>query len=295
MRIFTNSKRFNLMVEVGSMWRRSILALAGSFVFGAVLCAQTASSANTSKLVGTVSDATGGVMVNLDVQLTTGTPPRVVASGKTNSDGEFEMSVVPGQYTLKISVPDFKDVSQQVRVTPDMAPLAITMALSITTQVNVTTTSDSNEVSVDPNSSLNTDVITGDALLDLPDNPDDLLAYLLQLAQLRGGEGDVTINVDGFNGADIPPLAQIAEIRIVKAEIPDPKYVVEQQRSVDQGSTKPECECRQQPKRAGRRRSPRCDSRWPDCKRPDQYQCRSEFHVVPPTENQQKPESDDVI
>jgi len=197
------------------MWRRSIFALAGSFVFGAVLCGQTASSSNSSKLVGTVSDATGGVMVNVDVQLSAGTPARVVASGKTNSEGVFEMSVVPGQYTLKISVPDFKDVIQQVRVTPDMAPLAITMALSITTQVNVTTTSDSNEVSVDPNSSLNTDVITGDALLDLPDNPDDLLAYLLQLAQLRGGEGDVTINVDGFNGADIPPLAQIAEIRIV--------------------------------------------------------------------------------
>jgi hypothetical protein len=94
-------------------------------------------SANTSKLAGTVTDATGGVLVNADVQLTTGTPPRVVASGKTNSDGAFEMNVAPGQYTLKISVPDFKDVIQQVRVTPDIAPLSITMALSITTQVNV--------------------------------------------------------------------------------------------------------------------------------------------------------------
>jgi hypothetical protein len=197
------------------MWSRILFVFAGVLSFDALLCAQTAPTANPAKLVGTVSDATGGVMVNVDVQLTTGTPPRIVASGKTNSAGVFEIEVAPGQYTLKISVPDFKDVSQQVRVTPDMAPLSVTMALSITTQVNVTTSSDSNEVSVDPDSSLNTDVITGDALLDLPDNPDDLLAYLLQLAQLRGGEGDVTINVDGFNGADIPPLAQIAEIRIV--------------------------------------------------------------------------------
>jgi len=197
------------------MRSRTLFVLTGILSFGAVLCAQTAPSANNAKLAGTVSDATGGVLVNVDVQLTTGTPSRVVASGKTNSDGVFEMNVSPGQYTLKISVPDFKDISQQVRVTPDMAPLSITMALSITTQVNVTTSSDSGELSVDPDSSLNTDVITGDALLDLPDNPDDLLAYLLQLAQLRGGEGDVTINVDGFNGADIPPLAQIAEIRIV--------------------------------------------------------------------------------
>ena len=105
-------------------------------------------------------------------------------------------------------------VNADVQLTTDMAPFGITMALSITTQVDVTST-DSTDLSVDSDSSLNTDVITGDALLDLPDNPDDLLAYLLQLAQLRGGEGDVTINVDGFNGADIPPLAQIAEIRIV--------------------------------------------------------------------------------
>jgi hypothetical protein len=189
--------------------------LAGSLLFGSVLWGQTPPTSTPAKVTGTVSDATGGVLVNVDVQVTTGTPARTVATAKTNSDGVFEMSVPPGQYTLKISVPDFKDISQQVRVTADMAPLSITMALSISTQVNVTTSTDSGDLSVDPDSSLNTDVITGDALLDLPDNPDDLLAYLLQLAQLRGGEGDVTINVDGFNGADIPPLAQIAEIRIV--------------------------------------------------------------------------------
>ena len=70
-------------------------------------------------------------------------------------------------------------VNADVQLTTDMAPLGITMALSITTQVDVTST-DSTDLSVDSDSSLNTDVITGDALLDLPDNPDDLLAYLLQ-------------------------------------------------------------------------------------------------------------------
>src|SRR6185295_7704670 len=153
---------------------------------------------------------------NADVQVSTVTPARVVAVGRTDGTGEFELNVAPGQYLLKIAVPDFKDVSQLVRVTADMAPLSFTMALSISTQIEVTS-HDSSELSVDPESSLNTDVILGDALLDLPDNPDDLLAYLTQLAQLRGGDGEVTINVDGFNGADLPPLAQIAEIRIVNS------------------------------------------------------------------------------
>ena len=77
--------------------------------------------------------------------------------------------------------------------------------------------SQTNELGIDPDSSLNTDVITGDALLDLPDNEDDLLAYLTQLAQLRGGDGTVTLSVDGFTDANLPPLAQIAEIRIVNS------------------------------------------------------------------------------
>jgi hypothetical protein len=204
------------------MRSQSSLMLAALLLCSAVLFAQAPESnqtppagpASAVPVKGTVVDATGGVMVNADVQLATGTPSRVVVSGKTDSQGEFELRAAPGQYLLKIAASDFKDISQQVRVTADMAPLSLTMVLSISTQVEVTST-DSSDLSVDPDSSLNTDVITGDALLDLPDNPDDLLAYLIQLAQLRGGEGDVTINVDGFNGADIPPLAQIAEIRII--------------------------------------------------------------------------------
>jgi hypothetical protein len=39
----------------------------------------------------------------------------------------------------------------------------------------------------------------GNCLLDLPDNEDDLLAYLTTLAKLRGGDGSgVTLHIDGF-------------------------------------------------------------------------------------------------
>jgi len=36
------------------------------------------------------------------------------------------------------------------------------------------------------------------ALLDLPDNNDDLLTYLRDLARAKGGNGDITLTVDGF-------------------------------------------------------------------------------------------------
>jgi len=136
---------------------------------------------------------------------------------KTDDQGDFELNVAPGPYQLKISVPggDFKEVNQAIRVTADMAPLSYTMTIAAATEIEVSSVN--NELGIDPDSSLNTDVITGDALLDLPENEDDLLAYLTQLAQLRGGEGEVTLSVDGFTNGTLPPLAQIAEIRIVNS------------------------------------------------------------------------------
>jgi hypothetical protein len=58
------------------------------------------------KLSGTVVDASGSVMVNV-VSGDNGNACSVVASGKTNAEGAFEMNVAPGQYVLKIG-PSFR-------------------------------------------------------------------------------------------------------------------------------------------------------------------------------------------
>ena len=56
------------------------------------------------------------------------------------------------------------------------------------------------------NDSLTTDTITGDALLDLPDNEEDLLAYLEELAAARGiVGGELDIRVDGFEQSAFLP------------------------------------------------------------------------------------------
>ena len=47
----------------------------------------------------------------------------------------------------------------------------------------------------------------GDALLDLPNNNEGLLAYLTKLAQLRGGNGEVALKIDGF--AAFPQAAAV--------------------------------------------------------------------------------------
>jgi hypothetical protein len=210
--------------EVGHMRRLSLLTLVALLLSSAVFGAQTAGTtqataqvpANAVKLRGKIVDQTGGAMGAVDVVVAVpGQGGRVVATGKSDSEGNFELNVSPGPYQVTAKVADFKDNVQAVRVTADMAPLSITMSLGLTTEVVVNSVT--NELGIDPDSSLNTDVITGDALLDLPDNEDDLLAYLTQLANLRGGDGTVTLAVDGFTDANLPPLAQIAEIRIVNS------------------------------------------------------------------------------
>src|SRR5690349_10045548 len=115
------------------MRRLSLLTLIAFLVCSAVLGAQTAAQSNAVKLRGKVVDTTGGAMNGAAVQIMSGTDKNAkeVAAGKTDDQGDFEISVPPGNYQLLVKVPDFKDVNQAVRVSADMAPLSLTMALDI--------------------------------------------------------------------------------------------------------------------------------------------------------------------
>jgi len=71
------------------------------------------------------------------------------------------------------------------------------------------------EISIDPDSSLQTTVLDKDFIDALPDNEDELTQYLTDIAGSRGGAGNnATFVIDGFTGGRIPPKDQIQEIRI---------------------------------------------------------------------------------
>src|SRR3989475_11997642 len=95
-----------------------------------------------------------------------------------------------------------------------MGPLSITMALAqIAQSVEVTETR--NEISIDPDSSLQATVLGKEFIDTLPDNEDELTQYLQEIAGSRGGAGgNATFGIDGFTGGRVPPKAQIHEIRI---------------------------------------------------------------------------------
>jgi len=175
-----------------------------------------------SHLKGKVLDSSQGAMVGATVKIYKGTAvPKAgtmpTKEGVTGAVGDFDLELPPGDYRIEVSAPDFTTFQQAVKLAADTPPLAVTLSVKeFETIINVG--AQANEIGVDPDSSLTTDTITGDALLDLPDNEDDLLAYLTELASARGiVDGELSIKVDGFEGGRLPNRNEISEIRIVNS------------------------------------------------------------------------------
>src|SRR5205823_9386230 len=69
-------------------------------------------------------------------------------------------------------------------------------------------------LSTDSGSNASGQVLKGDDLEALPDDPDDLQAALLALAGPAAGPGGGAIFIDGFSGGDLPSKESIREVRI---------------------------------------------------------------------------------
>src|SRR5205809_2225855 len=168
--------------------------------------------AQSAKVKGRIMDASGSVMPGVQIKVYQG--EKVIKEGTTSGSGDFEIPVDPGEYKLEMTAPDFDTYSEVVRVTPDMGPLTVTMQLAQLAQ-NIEVTETRNEISIDPDSSLNTTVLSKEFVDALPDDEDELTAYLQQIAGSRGGAGrGGSFVIDGFSGGRVPPKDQIQEIRI---------------------------------------------------------------------------------
>ena len=176
------------------------------------LLVASATFAQSAKIKGRVMDGSGSVMPAVQVKLYQG--DQVVKEGVTSETGEFDIAVNPGDYKLEIAAPDFNTYTEMVKVTSDMGPLAVTMELATIAQ-NVEVTETRTELSVDSDASLSTTILGRDFIDALPDDEDELTAYLQQIAGTRGGAGgNTSFIIDGFTGGRIPPKDQIQEIRI---------------------------------------------------------------------------------
>jgi len=163
---------------------------------------------------GTVLDPDDALIPGANVTLSSAAGKGV--STASSSDGSYTFrNVAPGTYTLNVTAPGFAVfVKQNISVTAGANVSAdVKMALQEQVQqVNVTT--DTAQLSVDPESNASATVISGDALNSLSDDPDDLQSELTALAGPSAGPNGGQIYIDGFTGGTLPPKSSIREIRI---------------------------------------------------------------------------------
>jgi carboxypeptidase family protein len=172
-------------------------------------------AATTSATVhGSVLDPDQAIIPGVTVTLTP-------ASGKlqttpSKSDGTYSFrTVAPGTYTLSVTANGFAPFVKQGIVVTAGANLDVdaNMALADANQV-VNVTTDTVQLSVDPDSNASATVITGDALNALSDDPDELQTELEALAGPSAGPNSGQIYIDGFTGGQLPPKSSILAIRI---------------------------------------------------------------------------------
>ena len=86
-------------------------------------------SASQAIMRGRVVDSTGGAIVGAQVTATSGRPG-TPTSTVTNQQGQFELTVLPGSYVVRISANGFVDSSRRLTLTVD-SPTAVDVTLEV--------------------------------------------------------------------------------------------------------------------------------------------------------------------
>jgi hypothetical protein len=169
--------------------------------------------AQSNEIRGTVTDETGAVIVAATVTLDDGNGHKQTT--RTDEGGHYRfVGVQSGNYSLAVSSEGFDQFSQQVAIpSPRPEPVNITLKVSIKEQMEVRT--DTSGISTEPDMNISSITLSGSDLEALPDDPDELLDTLRQMAGTTGAPNDTSLYVDGFlEGGRLPPKEAIQMIRI---------------------------------------------------------------------------------
>src|SRR5262245_30262130 len=136
------------------IFRRSMTKLLVStmllFISGNLLFAQSAI------LRVRVLDSSGAVMPRVRGKLYQA--DTVAKEGVTSSTGDVQIAVNPGEYKLEITAAEFQPYIDVIAITPDSAPLTVTMKLAPVKQA-IEVKDAANQVSIDTDSSLKTTIL----------------------------------------------------------------------------------------------------------------------------------------
>jgi hypothetical protein len=174
-----------------------------------------AQAQGTSRVHGTVTDQTGGVVPGAVVTVTLAS--RHTQTTSTNDKGQYTFDrLAAGPYTLKVTVEGFQEFTTQFDVRSD-ASKNVDARLRVAIQVSTSVQANDGALglSADPRNSLSAVVLTARDIARLPDDPQRMLMRLLELAGSTGRPEDVALLVDGFREYKrLPPKDTIEMIRI---------------------------------------------------------------------------------
>ncbi len=161
---------------------------------------------------GRVIDPTGALLARTSVECYQG--EQLIAATETDGDGEFALELPPGDYELDFFIPNFSLQTVAVRVEPGGTPLEVRMELAPMEQ-SVDVMEEPYQIGLAPDQNLSGMVLDEQDLLDLPDDEDELMELLTEMAGPGADAvGGVDFMVDGFSGGRLPPPDQIRSIRI---------------------------------------------------------------------------------
>lgn len=171
--------------------------------------------AQASAMRGQVVDELGYAIPGAKVILTSADGQERTVT--TSVSGEFVVNnLLPGVYSLTADFAGFTPYSlKDIRV-PLNAPIKVVLATGAISEV-IETKLNTEGVSVEPDQNMNATVLGKEFIDNLPDNEDDMRAFLEALAgpsAAAGNGGGAQILVDGFSGGRLPPREAIMQIRM---------------------------------------------------------------------------------
>ena len=161
------------------------------------------------ELRGTVIDETNAYIAAAPLTLVDaqGLKQTAVADDR----GRYRFNVKPGVYTLTVEVEGFGKFAEQIDLTSKPGgPFDVKLKVMLAEQVEV---KDNTAISTDPDKNLSAITLTEKDLESLPDDPDELLETLKQMAGAAGA--DASVFVGGFRErGQIPPKEAILRINM---------------------------------------------------------------------------------
>jgi hypothetical protein len=168
---------------------------------------------NSVELRGIVTDEQNAFIVAAPVVLEDAQGQKFTAT--TDEKGHYKITgLKPGIYTLTVELDGFGKFTEQIDL-KNKRTVDFNIPLKVFIEEQVEIKNDAGGISSEPDKNLSATILSPKELEALPDDPDELLDTLKQMAGAAGGAGDSSVYVNGFSERGrIPSKESIQQIRI---------------------------------------------------------------------------------